>query len=108
MIAYSISDKNGNQRDAVFKPCKNTIKRCQSTILYLVRWILKWKQNKFTLRLIKDERTYCHQICTLRYSKGNFLAQGEVHYVKFKCPRKNDAHLELYTCGKCKIFFPFS
>ena len=106
MIAYSTSDKNGNQKDALFKICGNTIiKYCQSTIKYLVRLISKWKQNKYILRLIKDERTYCHQICTLRYSKGNFLAQGEVHYVKFKCPRKNEAHLELYTCGKYKIFF---
>ena len=40
MIAYSTSDKNGNQKDAVFKICGNiVIKHCQSTIKYLVRWI---------------------------------------------------------------------
>jgi hypothetical protein len=42
MIAYSTSDKNGNQRDALFKICGNTIiKYCQSTIKYLVRLISK-------------------------------------------------------------------
>ena len=43
MIAYSTSDKNGNQTDAVFKICGNTIKHCQYTIMYLIRWISKAK-----------------------------------------------------------------
>lgn len=44
MIAYSTSDNNGNQTDAVFKICGNTtIKHCQYPIMCLIRWISKAK-----------------------------------------------------------------